>query len=233
MRLLLLSSSRVANGPWLSWALDEIAATVGGARELAFVPWAGVTLDWDEYTRLLREALAPLGVRVRGVHEGAGDAGAVRIVREAEAVLVGGGNTFRLAERLHATGAMTAIRERVRAGAPYVGWSAGSNVACPTIRTTNDMPIIEPASFAALGFVPFQINAHYNDFAPPGFHGETRAQRLAEFCALNPEVPVVALREGAFLQVRDARCELGGVAGGVLFRHGAEPREVGAGVLEL
>lgn len=229
MRLLLLSSSRVSGGEWLTWALDEIAATLAGARTIAFVPWAGVTLDWDAYTTMLRGALAPLGVEVRGVHEG----DPRRIVDAADAVLVGGGNTFRLLERLHATGTLEAVRTKVRAGAPYVGWSAGSNVACPTIRTTNDMPIIEPASFDALGLVPFQLNAHYNDFAPPGFHGETRAQRLAEFTTLNPEVPVVALREGAMVQVRAAGCELRGVAGGVLFRHGEAPRVLEAGPLVL
>jgi dipeptidase E len=227
MRLLLLSSSRVANGPWLTWAQDELEDTLAGAREIAFVPWAGVTLEWDEYTRMLRDAMAPMGVRIRGVHEG--DAAA--IVGDAEAVLVGGGNTFRLLERLQATGTLTTISQRVRGGMPYVGWSAGSNVACPTIRTTNDMPVIEPASFDAFGFVPFQINAHYNDFAPPGFHGETRAQRLAEFTRLNPETPVVALREGALLRVRGETIELGGVAGGVLFREGREEEVLGAGVV--
>lgn len=229
MQLLLLSSSRVADGPWLTWAHDELAEVLGGARDVAFVPWAGVTLGWDDYTAMVREVLAPLGVRVRGVHEG--DAGA--IVGEAGAILVGGGNTFRLLERLQATGALEAIRTRVRGGVPYVGWSAGSNVACPTIRTTNDMPVIEPASFDALGFVPFQVNAHYNDFAPPGFHGETRAQRLAEFTRLNPAVPVVALREGALLRVRGERVELGGVAGGVLFREGREPAVLEAGVMRV
>lgn len=229
MRLLLLSSSRAANGPWLTWAQDELESVLAGARDIAFVPWAGVTLGWDEYTEMLRDALAPMGVRVRSVHEG--DANA--IVADAEAVFVGGGNTFRLLERLQATGTLSTIAQRVHGGMPYVGWSAGSNVACPTIRTTNDMPVIEPRSFEALGLIPFQINAHYNDFAPPGFHGETRAQRLAEFTRLNPEVPVVALREGALLRVRGETVELGGVAGGVLFREGREAEDLGPGVVQV
>ncbi len=227
MQLLLLSSSRVDGGPWLTWAADEIASTLGGAREVAFVPWAGVTLGWDEYAAMVRDALAPMGVRIRSVHDG--DASAV--IGGAEAVLVGGGNTFRLLERLHATGALDAIRARVQGGVPYIGWSAGSNVACPTIRTTNDMPVIEPASFHAFGFVSFQINAHYNDFAPAGFHGETRAQRLAEFTRLNPDVPVVALREGAWVRVSGGEMTLGGVAGGVLFREGRDPQVLEAGAL--
>ncbi|HEU5175066.1 MAG TPA: dipeptidase PepE, partial [Gemmatimonadaceae bacterium] len=146
MRLLLLSSSRAAGGPWLTWAVDDIAETLDGARTLAFVPWAGVTLAWDAYTEMLRDALAPLKAQVRGVHEG--DSGA--ILADAEAVLVGGGNTFRLLERLQVTGTLDVLRARVRDGMPYVGWSAGSNIACPTIRTTNDMPVIEPPSFEAL-----------------------------------------------------------------------------------
>lgn len=229
MQLLLLSSSRAANGPWLTWAQDEIERVLGGAREIAFVPWAGVTLGWDEYTQMLRDALAPLGARVRSVHEG----DPASIVNGAEAVFVGGGNTFRLLERLQATGALSIIAQRVRGGMPYVGWSAGSNVACPTIRTTNDMPVIEPSSFDAFAFVPFQINAHYNEFAPPGFHGETRAQRLAEFTRLNPTVPVVALREGALLRVQGETVEVGGGAGGVLFREGRQAEELRDGVLRV
>ena len=230
MNLLLLSSSRATDGSWLTWAFAELRATLGAAKSIAFVPWAGVTLDWADYTRMFAEAVAPLGLTVRGVHETDDPCG---VIRECDAVAVGGGNTFRLVERMHATRVMDTIRERVRDGAPYIGWSAGSNVACPTIRTTNDMPVIEPASFDALGLIPFQLNAHYNDFAPPGFHGETRAQRLAEFTALNPSVPVLGMREGAMLVVRDGAMRLAGEADAVLFRAGAEPRPIARGPVEI
>ncbi|MHB0948722.1 MAG: dipeptidase PepE [Gemmatimonadaceae bacterium] len=230
MNLLLLSSSRANDGPWLTWAFPEIRASLGPARSIAFIPWAGVTLDWSDYARMFAEAMAPLNVIVRSVHESDDPCG---VIRECDALAVGGGNTFRLVERMHATRVMDTIRERVRGGAPYLGWSAGSNVACPTIRTTNDMPVIEPESFGALGLIPFQLNAHYSDFAPPGFHGETRAQRLAEFTALNPAVPVLAMREGAMLVVRDDAMHLAGEADAVLFRAGAEPQPIGRGAVSI
>jgi dipeptidase E len=124
---------------------------------------------------------------------------------------VGGGNTFRLLQCLHETGLLDAIRERVLAGMPYLGWSAGSNVACPTIRTTNDMPVVEPPSLDALNLLPFQLNPHYSDYHPPGHRGETRAERLAEFVALNAGVPVLGLREGSILRREGERLTLLGV----------------------
>ncbi len=230
MNLLLLSSSRANDGSWLTWAFPEIRDTLGAAKTIAFVPWAGVTLDWSAYARMFTEAVAPLQLTVRSVHEGDDPCG---IIRECDAIAVGGGNTFRLVERMHATRVMDTIRERVRDGAPYLGWSAGSNVACPTIRTTNDMPVVEPASFEALGLIPFQLNAHYNDFAPAGFHGETRAQRLAEFTALNPSVPVLAMHEGAMLVVRGTAMHLAGQADAVLFRAGDDPQVVTRGPVAI
>src|SRR5690349_14805133 len=133
MRLLLLSSSRVPDDErYLTWAADELRDFLGrDVRTLAFVPYAGVTIAPDEYTRRTREVFAELGYAVRSLHEVEDP---VALVREADAVLIGGGNTFRLLERLHETGVLEAVRARVRAGAPYVGWSAGANVACPTIR---------------------------------------------------------------------------------------------------
>ena len=198
-RLLLFSSSRVPGDErYLTWAADLVRDFFGReVRTLAFVPFAGVTISFDEYTARTRDAFGEIGYEVRSVHE-AGDPRAV--VREADAVLVGGGNTFQLLARVYATGLRDVIRERVAAGMPYMGWSAGSNLACPTIRTTNDMPVVQPPAFDALGFVPFQVNPHYTDYHPPGHRGETRADRLAEFVALNPGVPVVGLREGSILR---------------------------------
>jgi dipeptidase E len=153
-----------------------------------------VTVTWDAYAARVAEALGPLGVRVRPVHASDDPAG---VVRDAAAVAVGGGNTFHLLAHLYRSGLLGAVRDRVAAGAPYLGWSAGSVVACPTLQTTNDMPVVEPPAFAALGLVGVQINAHYTDFHPPGFQGETRAERLAEFVAANPDAAVVGLPEGA------------------------------------
>jgi dipeptidase E len=143
---------------------------------------------------------------------------------------VGGGNTFHLLHLLQRSGALEAIGERVRAGVPYVGWSAGSNIACPTIRTTNDMPIVEPRSLDALGLVPFQLNPHFTDWQQPGHRGETRTDRIIEFITVNRDVTVVGLREGGILRLEGATLSLGGIPDdAILFRHGAEPRAVHKG----
>jgi len=204
-RLLLLSNSTDPQGEFLRWAEDHLQAHLGTAGgELAFVPYAVVSASHDVVTARVSGAMARLGWRVRSVHD-VDDPAA--LIRESDAIAVSGGNTFQLLASLYANALLDPIRERVAAGTPYVGWSAGSVVACPTMRTTNDMPIVEPPSLGALGLVAFQINAHYTDFHPPGFRGETRAERLAEFVALNPGVPVLGLPEGTMVRVRgtDAR----------------------------
>ena len=231
MRALLLSNSTSPGHPYLAHARDWIAEAVGDARRVAFVPYAAVTFSYDEYVRRVREGLDGLGLEIEGVHT-ADDP--VRAVAEAEAVFVGGGNTFHLLREMHRLGLVAAIRETVGAGAPYVGWSAGANVAGPTIRTTNDMPIVEPPSFDALGLVGFQINPHYTDAHPPGHQGETRAQRLAEFIAADPDVPVVGLPEGTALRLVGADVSLLGAERAVLFdRHSAGGRPVGRDEISL
>ncbi|NQD37321.1 dipeptidase PepE [Permianibacter sp. IMCC34836] len=213
--LLLLSSSRANNSGYLESSRDWIAEHVGD-RELLFVPFAGVTVDWDEYLQRVQEALDPVGVRVTGIHRASN---AQQAVREAQAIAVGGGNTFQLLKTIYDWQLLDLIRERVLAGVPYVGWSAGSNIAAPTICTTNDMPIVEPASFAALNLLPFQINPHYSDFVPPNFHGETREQRLQEFLAANPSKQVIALREGSALKRRSNTLTLLGSEPALRFQH--------------
>lgn len=226
-RLLLLSNSRDPEGRYLHHCRDALAAHLAGVREVAFVPYAGVGIAWDDYTARVREALAPLGVAVAGVHAAADPAAAVRT---AEAIAVGGGNTFHLLATLQRTGVLDAVRERATAGVPYVGWSAGSVVACPTLGTTNDMPIVQPPhGFSALGLVRCQINAHFTDAHPPGFQGETRRERLAEYLAANPEARVVGLPEGDWLEVRGREITLRGEHPAVLFRSGAEAAELRPG----
>ncbi len=217
-RLLLLSNSRDPAGRYLVHARDALAAHLAGAREVAFVPYAGVTVGWDAYASRVAEALAPLGVAVRGVHA-SGDPAAV--LAEAEAVAVGGGNTFHLLAELQRRGLVGVLRARAAAGVPYVGWSAGSVVACPTIRTTNDMPIVEPPDgLRALALFGAQINAHFTDAHPTGFQGETRRERLAEFLAANPGAAVVGLPEGSWLDARGERVTLGGPHAAVVLREG-------------
>jgi dipeptidase E len=216
--LLLLSNSVSPGLGFLEHALTEIGELVPPGSRLLFLPQANS--DPDQYTRVVAGALAPLSVRVAGAHAVADP---VRELAGADAVFTGGGNSFRLLRALQAGGLLPAIRERVAAGMPYLGASAGTNVACPTIRTTNDMPIVQPASLDALGLIPFQINPHYLDPDPDSTHqGETRPQRIREFLEEN-DVPVLALREGSWLRVSGSAARVAGTAGGVIFsRHEAE-----------
>jgi len=230
--LLLLSNSTSPGMGFLEHALGPIGELFPRpGSHLLFVPFAG--FDDDRYTEVMSDALAPLAIQVTGAHQVSDPASALD---ECDAVFVGGGNSFRLLRALEDTGLTTAIPARVRAGLPYLGSSAGTNMACPTLRTTNDMPIVQPASFDALGLIPFQVNPHYLDPDPASIHqGETRAQRIAEFLACNA-VPVLGLREGSWLRVGGARASLGGTTAARLFTRG-EPGgtdlEPGTDVSEL
>ena len=230
MSLLLLSNSSSPGRPYLAHARDWIAQSLGDARRVAFVPYAAVTLSYDDYAARVRAALDGLGLEITGVHTAADPAEAVR---QSEAVMVGGGNTFALLRACYHHGLLDAVRERAAEGAPYVGWSAGANLACPTVRTTNDMPVVEPPSLGALALVPVQINPHYTDAHPDGHQGETRAQRLAEFVAANPGAPVVGLPEGTAVQVAGGRARLlGGARARVFDRTSPEGREAAPGEAE-
>jgi dipeptidase E len=223
--LLLLSNSQVHGRGYLDHALVALRDLLDGRRSVLFAPFA--LRDHDGYVARIAEALAPLGVSVRGLHA---EADPLAAVRAAEVLYVGGGNSFRLLRALRDRGLVGAVRERVAAGElAYVGSSAGTNMACPTLRTTNDMPILQPDSFEAFGLVPFQVNPHYLDADPGSTHmGETRAQRIAQFLEEN-DVPVLGMREGAWLRRRGERLELGGETGALLFLRGEEPRPFGAG----
>jgi len=224
-QLLLLSNSRAADGTYLKWAADEIKAFLREpVSSVLFIPYAavpGTSAAYDAYTLRVRSPFADMGYNLISVHE---TADPVQAVRSAAAIVIGGGNTFHLLTRLYAADLLEVIGARVRAGTPYIGWSAGSVVACPTIATTNDMPIIEPPSLRALGLVQFQINAHYTDVHPPGHQGETRAERLAEFLSLQPAVTVIGLREGALLHVNGGKVRLWGT-GARVFRTGEPPMD--------
>jgi dipeptidase E len=220
-RLCLISTSTVFGTRYLEHAFPELRDALGGARRVLFIPYA--LQDRDGYAAKARGAFAEIGYGLDSLHEAA-DSG--RAIEEAEAIFCGGGNTFRLLKALHELGVLPLIRHRVAEGLVYSGASAGSNLACPTIRTTNDMPIVEPPSLDALGLVSFQINPHYLDPAPGSTHmGETRETRLREFHEENA-TPVVGLREGAILRVEGESVRLKGVAGARVFRRGQEPVEV-------
>ncbi|MEO8634603.1 MAG: dipeptidase PepE [Gemmatimonadales bacterium] len=228
-RLLLLSNSSNPGAGYLAHARGLIRDFLGEqTREVVFIPYAGVQLTAEAYAAQVAAALSPVGIGVRSV-EAVADP--VAAVEAASAIVVGGGNTFQLLTRMYETGLLAAVRRRVLAGVPYVGWSAGANLACPTIRTTNDMPIIEPPSFVALNLVPFQINPHYTDRVLTEHGGETRDDRLAEFTAVNPTVEVYGLREGSWLVVEEGTVTLGGPHPMKRFRSGEVAREVGVGVI--
>ncbi|MEU2604199.1 dipeptidase PepE [Streptomyces albus] len=226
MKLLLLSNSSAPGREYLDHAREVIADHLTGVSELLFVPYA--LADHDGYTAKVAAFMDGLGIRVRGIHT-ADDPRAA--AGEAQAVFIGGGNSFRLLKSLQERGLTAAIAHRVtEGGAPYMGSSAGTNMACPTLRTTNDMPIVQPASFDSLGLVPFQINPHYLDPDPASAHmGETREERLAQFLEEN-DVPVLGLREGTWLRRTGGTLELGGIAAGArLFTAGAEAVEYAPG----
>ena len=176
MKLLLISNSTNAGEEYLRYPLPEIGRFLQGVREVAFVPYAAVTFSYADYERKVQARFSELGIRVRSVHR---EKDPAAFIRRAKAICVGGGNTFSLARKMQQQGLMQAILRKVKAGTPYVGWSAGSNVCCPTICTTNDMPIVQPESFRAIGAVKFQINPHYLDANPEGHAGETASSAFS------------------------------------------------------
>jgi dipeptidase E len=221
MRALLVSSSVCHPTGYLDHAEDEIRDVLGGVRQVLFVPYA--LFDRDAYSEKVAERFGRMGYEVEPIHR---TSDPVQAIEEARALFVGGGNTFRLLNTLYDLDLLEPIRRRAAEGMPYLGSSAGSNVAGQTIGTTNDMPIVQPPSFAALGLVPFNLNPHYLDPDPTSTHkGETREERIAQFHEENPQ-PVVGLREGAILRVEGDAMEIRGSGGGRLFRRGRKPVEL-------
>jgi dipeptidase E len=230
-RLLLISNSTNPGEPYLGWPRPYITSFLEGTgvKEILFVPYAGVNLasesverSYDVYEERVKAVFAELGYGIHSIHK---ETDAAKAVEKAEAIAVGGGNTFHLVYMLHKLGLVNVIRKRVNEGMHYLGWSAGANVACPSLRTTNDMPIIQPASFETFNLVPFQINPHYLDANPAGHGGETRQQRIEEFLAVNRDITVIGLREATLLQVEGGKIELKGSRPMRIFKYGKEPEE--------
>lgn len=230
-KLLLISNSTMAGEAYLGWPQEYIANFLNAnkVKKVVFVPYAGVNLSdesleasYDVYEKRVAEVYAKLGFELVSVHK---SDNAVEMIMNAEAVAVGGGNTFHLVAKMHETGIMKAIKERAENGMPFMGWSAGSNVACPSLKTTNDMPIFEPSSFNTLELIPFQINPHYLDANPEGHGGETRQQRIEEFLAVNRDMKVAGLREASLLLVEGKKITLLGKKDLRLFEFGKEPVE--------
>lgn len=226
MKLLLISNSTNAGEAYLQYPIAQIASFLQGVKEIAFVPYAAVTFSYAEYEAKVQVRFDEIGIKVRSVHRAKDPR---KMILQAEAICVGGGNTFALTKKMQEQGLIQAIRRKISAGTPYVGWSAGSNVTCPTICTTNDMPIVQPESFKAIGAVKFQINPHYLDANPEGHAGETREQRILEYIKANPRRWVVGLREGCMLKLEDGKMELIGSRPMRIFKYGVKTFEVNAG----
>ena len=223
-RLLLISSSKTHGTGFLEHAEPAIQKHLTGVKKITFIPFA--LAKQDAYARLAENAFRSFGFELQSLHQ-TNDPSAM--LADAEAVFTGGGNTFRLLKTLYDRKVIEGLRQRVLEGMPYMGSSAGTNITCPTIRTTNDMPIIEPPSFQALNLIPFQINPHYLDANPNSTHqGETRATRLSEYLEEN-STPVLGIREGCWLRIQGESGTVEGSHGAVLFRRDQPQQEMRSG----
>jgi dipeptidase E len=224
MKLLLISNSTNPGEDYLDYTKHEIRKFLGLNRVNAlFIPYAAVTFSFDQYVEKVNNKFEEIGHHVVGIHTFTNK---VMAVHQAEAIIVGGGNTWQLVKMMHENHLMAPIREKVFNGTPYIGWSAGANVACPSLRTTNDMPVVDPLGFDTIHLVPFQINPHYLDANPEGHAGETREQRILEFLEINPEITVVGLREGTMLLRDGDNLHLTGNKNARIFQKNKPPLEL-------
>jgi dipeptidase E len=215
LRILAFSSSRSGGGAYLEKVAPVIKDFLGTLPlQIAFIPFAAIT-DYDGYGTKVVEGLGDVPYTLHVIHP----ENATSLVESCDVIMVGGGNTFKLLHNLYEYNLVELIQSKVKAGTPYIGWSAGSNLTGLSIRTTNDMPIIEPKSFTAFRFLPFQINPHYFNEVKENFHGETRDMRLEEFIQLNPNIPVVCLPEGTWLKMDKGELMYEGPQTGVILRH--------------
>lgn len=213
-KVLAFSSSRIGNSGFLEKAAPVINQFIGSkATNIAFFPFADADKKYEEYGLAVKKGLKNSTLKINVVLP----ENAVSVIEKADAILVGGGNTFKLLHDIYELDLLKMIRDKVNYGTPFIGWSAGSNILSPTISTTNDMPIIEPKSFKALGLFPFQINPHYFNKKVKGFNGETRDQRLEEFLKINPQISIVALPEGSYLKMENNLLQYFGEGEGILF----------------
>ncbi|NBP70043.1 MAG: dipeptidase PepE [Cytophagia bacterium] len=207
-KLLLLSNSTMPGTPFFSWPKPYLTRFLTGIEGKGlFIPFAAVTFSFDEYERIVQEAFAGMGFELSSFHQLKDKR---KAVEEASFIAVGGGNSFALLSRMYELDLLPLVKQKVESGTPYIGWSAGANLSCPTIKTTNDMPIVQPPSLNALNLVPFQINPHYHELKFEGQGGETRRDRLEEFLVLNGDKRVVGLPEGTLLERQGDKLTLSG-----------------------
>ena len=223
-QILLISNSTVYGRGYLDHVENEIKDFLGPAKNVLFFPFA--LFDRDNYAARAKERFAAMGYSLKSAHS---VQDTQKAIDETGAIFIGGGNTFRLLKALQDLELVEPIRRKVSSGAPYIGSSAGSNVAGPTIKTTNDMPIVQPRSFDSLNLVPFQLNPHYQDPDPNSTHmGETREERILQFLQEN-ETPVAGIREGSWLLCENGAVILKGETGARIFRRGRAPVEAKPG----
>ncbi|HLF52148.1 dipeptidase PepE [Flavobacterium sp.] len=224
---IIASTSTVHGGDYLEYILPELVPHFENCKTLLFIPYARPSgISHDEYTEKVRSAFAKINIAVKGIHEFENPTEAIE---NAEGIFTGGGNTFLLVSQLYKNKAMTVLAETVKKGTPYLGTSAGSNICGLTMQTTNDMPIIYPPSFQTLGLIPFNLNVHYIDADSQSTHmGETRETRIKEFHQFNT-LPVLGLREGSWLEVKDEKITLKGNLAASLFRQNQIPEELESG----
>jgi len=225
--MIIASTSTIHGSGYLDYILEELQSHFKHVNTILFVPYARPSgISHDDYTDKAKDAFSKINIKVEGIHTFKDTA---KAIAQAEAIFVGGGNTFVLVSQLYRTNAIPALVEAVNNGTPYLGTSAGSNICGLTMNTTNDMPIVYPPSFKTLGLVPFNINPHYLDPIPDSEHmGETRETRIKEFLTYNTQ-PVVGLREGSWLHVTDKSILLKGDLSARIFKHNQAPYELDSG----
>ncbi len=224
MRLLLLSNSTNVGEEYLAYSLPFIDDFVKEKNKKAlFIPYAGVSISWDNYYSKVKEKLALIGIHTESIHL---KSDPITAIEDAGLIIVGGGNTFHLLKTLQELNLIPYIQKKVFSDTPYIGWSAGSNLTCPSIRTTNDMPIVEPHDFNALNLIPFQINPHFTEDKMDNHGGESREDRIKEFLIANPDMYVAGLREGTMFKITDESVELLGDKSCKIFKYDQEPLEL-------
>jgi len=220
-KLLLLSNSTLPGQSFFAWAKDYLKLFSSNFNGyVAFVPYAAVGFSYDAYEDKVQQAWQEIGLKVESIHRATNKKA---FIEEASAIAVGGGNTFALLNMLYKEDLIKVIVEKVANDTPYIGWSAGANMACPSIKTTNDMPITEPESFNALNLIPFQINPHYTEQRIPGHGGESRVERIKEFLTANQQLPVLGLPEGMLIEKNNNKLSLQGEGEAVLHRFNQAP----------
>jgi dipeptidase E len=219
IKALLLSNSTLPGTPFFTWPRPYVKEFLGTDQlNIVFIPYAAVTFSFDDYEAKVKEVFGEMGHHVDSIHRAGSP---LQAIDKAQVIMVGGGNSFALLTRIYENFLVEAIRKKVLNGVPYIGWSAGANLGCPTIKTTNDMPVVQPPSLNALDLVPFQINPHYHELKFEDQGGETRKERLEEFIHMNPDKKVLGLPEGMLVERLNDQLNLKGKGTAKLYQQGA------------